>query len=93
MHGPAALHLEETHRLDLTLALAALSLGLVGLALVGFDLERAGMFLGAAGVVAGLWGQLISRTRAERFADVIGLVSAALAFALGAALGGLTFSG
>lgn len=93
MHAPAALHLEETHRLDLTLALAALSLGLVGLALVGFDLERAGMFLGAAGVFAGLWGQLISRTRAERFADIIGLVSAALAFALGAALGGLSFNG
>jgi len=93
MHAPAALHLEESHRLDLMLALTALSLGVVGLALVGFDLERPGMVLGAVGVVAGLWGQMISRTRAERFADVIGLVSAALAFALGAALGGLTFSG
>jgi hypothetical protein len=93
MHAPAALHLEETHRLDLVLALAALSLGVVGLALVGLDQERPGMYLGAVGVFAGLWGQLISRTRAERFADVIGLVSAALAFALGAALGGLSFNG
>lgn len=93
MRAPTALHLEQTHRLDLVLALAALSLGVVGLALVGFDLERPGMFLGAAGVFAGLWGQLVSRTRVERFADVIGLVSAALAFALGAAFGGLSFNG
>lgn len=93
MHAPTVLHIEQTHRLDLTLALAALSLGVLGLALVGLDAHKAGMSFGAAGVVAGMWGQLISRTRSERFADVIGLVAAALAFALGAALGGLSFNG
>jgi hypothetical protein len=93
MHAPIALHLEQTHRLDLTLALAALVLGVGGLALVALDANHAGMYFGAVGVFAGLWGQLISRTRSERFADIIGLVTAALAFALGAAYGGLSFNG
>ena len=93
MHAPAVLHLEQTHRLDLVLAVTALALGLVGLVLNGFTAHRAGMSFGAVGVVAGLWGQLISRTRSERFADIIGLVTAAVAFAVGAALGGLSFNG
>ena len=93
MHAPTALHLEETHRLDAVLAVVAFACGIVGLALVGLDAHRAGMYVGIPGVVAGLWGQMVSRTRPERFLDVIGLVAAALAFAVGAALGGLSFNG
>ncbi|MGB8649640.1 MAG: hypothetical protein WCD35_03155 [Mycobacteriales bacterium] len=92
-HPPAALHLEDTHGTDLLLAVAAFALGVVGLLLVAVDAPRAGMWCGVVGVLAGLWGQMVSRTRSERFADVVGLVAAAVAFALGAAQGGLVFSG
>lgn len=93
MHAPTALHLEQTHGLDGLLAFVAFMSGTVGLLLIAVDAPRAGMYCGAVGVLAGLWGQLVSRTRAERFLDVIGLVAAALAFALGAAFGDLNFSG
>lgn len=93
MHAPTALHLEEAHGLDASLALSAFALGLVGLLLVAVDASIAGMWSGAIGVFAGLWGQLVSRTRSERFLDVIGLVAAAVAFGVGAAYGGITISG
>ena len=93
MHAPAALHLEQTHGIDAMLALSAFALGAVGLLLVAADSSIAGMWCGAVGVVAGLWGQMVSRTRPERFLDVVGLVAAAVAFGIGAAQGGLTFSG
>jgi hypothetical protein len=92
-HAPHVLHLEEAHRLDAALALVAFVCGVVGLTLVGLDAHRAGMAFGGVGVIAGMWGQMVSRTRSERFADVIGLIAAALAFAVGAALGGLSFDG
>jgi membrane associated rhomboid family serine protease len=91
MHAPPALHLEQTHGTDRLLALAAFILGAIGLLLVAVGEPIPGMLCGAVGVVAGLWGQMISRTRSERFLDVIGLVAAAVAFALGAAFGSLTF--
>ncbi|MGZ6827729.1 MAG: hypothetical protein ACXVGH_13140 [Mycobacteriales bacterium] len=96
MHAPAALHLDDTHPLDAVLAVVTFALGAVGLVLVAVDTQataRTGMALGAVGVLTGLAGQLLSRTRPERFLDVIGLVAAALAFALGAANAGLTFPG
>jgi hypothetical protein len=98
MHAPhvphlEALHLEETHPLDAVLAVFTFGVGLVGLLLVAVDADRAGMYCGAVGVLTGLWGQLVSRTRSERFADVIGLVASAVAFALGAAYSGLAFTG
>jgi hypothetical protein len=93
MHAPAVLHLEEAHGLDAALALLTFVMGAVGLALVAAGIDRAGMACGAVGVVSGMWGQLVSRTRSERFFDVVGLVAAAVAFALGAAFGDLTFSG
>jgi len=93
MHAPAALHLEQTHGLDGLLAVVTLTMGVVGLALVGFGAHRAGMALGAVGVLSGFWGQYVSNTRFERFFDIVGLVSAAVAFAVGAALGGLSFNG
>jgi hypothetical protein len=93
MHAPAALHLEDTHAVDGALALLTLALGAAGLLLVVVDKNIAGAAAGAVGVVTGLWGQLISRTRPERFLDVIGLGGAAVAFALGLAYGDINFSG
>ena len=93
-HAPEALHLdalqlEEVRTADGLLALGTFSFGAIGLLLIGVDATAAGTWLGVFGVIAGLWGQLISRTRSERFLDVIGLVASALAFSLGALYGGL----
>ena len=93
MHAPTVLHLEEAHELDAILAFITFGLGFVGLLLIAFDAPRGGLVCGAIGVLTGLWGQLVSRTRSERFFDVVGLVAAAVAFAVGAALGDLHFSG
>lgn len=93
MHAPAALHLEQTHPLDAVLAVGTFVLGMVGLVGVAAGAYRFGMYVGAVGVFAGLTGQMLSRTRSERFFDVVGLVAAAVAFAVGAALGGLAFTG
>jgi hypothetical protein len=93
MHAPAALHLEETHPMDAGLAVITLALGVAGLLLVVADANIAGAVTGAVGVLSGFWGQLISRTRPERFLDVIGLGAAAVAFALGMAYAGINFSG
>jgi hypothetical protein len=93
MHAPAALHLEETHPLDAITAVATAVLAVVGIVSVAADAHRFGMYCGAVGVITGLAGQMFSRTRSERFVDVVGLVTCALAFALGAALGGLSFNG
>ena len=103
MHAPTALHvkslhlealhLDESHGLDAALAVSAFVLGIGGLLLVAVDASLTGMWFGAVGVFAGLWGQLVSRTRAERFLDVIGLVAAAVAFGVGASYSGLAFSG
>jgi hypothetical protein len=40
-------------------------------------------------VFLGLWSQLISRTRPERFENVIGATAGAVALAIGLAQGGL----
>lgn len=93
MHAPAALHLEQTHKSDALLAVVTFLLGTIGLVLVAVDAPMAGMICGAVGVLTGLTGQLLSRTRPERFLDVIGLVAAAVAFAVGAAYGDLSFNG
>ena len=92
MHAPAlhldALHLDEVHSADGSLAVATVLFGVMGLLLVTFGQHEAtqvGTIVGAAGVLAGLSGQFLSRTRPERFADVIGLTLSALAFALGLA--------
>ncbi|MCU1623643.1 MAG: rane protein [Frankiales bacterium] len=93
MHAPAALHLDETHAMDAGLALVTSALGAAGLLLVLADADIAGAVAGAVGVLTGLWGQLVSRTRPERFLDVVGIGAAAVAFALGMAYGGINFSG
>jgi hypothetical protein len=88
-----ALHLEDIHPVDALLALVTFGLGIAGLLLVAGDADRAGAVLGIVGVATGLWGQLVSRTRPERFLDVVGLGACAVAFALGMAYGGIDFSG
>ena len=93
MHAPAALHLEDAHPLDAALAVVTLALGVIGLALVVGDAHLAAVVTGGVGVLSGLWGQLVSETRSERFLDIIGLVSCAVAAALGLALGDFSFSG
>ena len=87
MHAPAVLHLEETHATDALLAVVTFALGVVGLALVAADATDAGVLCGAAGVVTGMWGQMVSRTTSERFLDVIGLVAAGVAFMIGTIAG------
>lgn len=52
------------------------------------DLHLIASWTGMAGVVAGVWGQFISVTRAERFVLVIGLGLAAVGLYLGMAFGG-----
>ena len=93
MHAPAVLHLEETHPLDAVTAVLTAALAVVGLISVAAGAHRLGMYCGAVGVFSGLIGQMFSRTRSERFFDVVGLVACAVAFAVGAALGGLSFNG
>jgi hypothetical protein len=93
MHAPAALHLEQTHPLDAVTAILTFVLALVGIVSVAAGAYRFGMWCGAVGVLSGLGGQMFSRTRSERFMDVVGLVTCAVAFAVGAAHGGLSFNG
>ena len=98
MHAPNALHLdalhmEETHPADAISAVVTSVLGVVALICVAAGAHRVGMGLGAVGVITGGIGQMISRTRPERFLDVVGLVACAVAFGVGAALGGLSFNG
>jgi hypothetical protein len=93
MHAPAALHLEETHPFDAATAVITSVLAVVAVIAVAAGGHRLAMYCGAVGVLTGLTGQMFSRTRPERFLDVVGLVACAVAFAVGAALGGLSFNG
>ncbi len=93
MHAPTALHLEDTHAFDAITAVLTALLAIVSALAVTTGAHRLGMYCGAAGVLTGLTGQMFSRTRPERFLDVVGLVTCAVAFAVGAALGGLSFNG
>lgn len=93
MHAPAALHLEDTHAMDGGLALVTFALGAAGLLLLLADADIAGAVVGAVGVLTGLAGQLISRTRPERYLDVIGIGGSAVALAVGLAFGGISFAG
>jgi hypothetical protein len=93
VHAPAALHLEETHPFDAITAVLTSVLAVVGIIGVAAGAHRLGMYCGAVGVLSGGLGQMFSRTRSERFLDVVGVVACAVAFAVGAALGGLSFNG
>lgn len=97
MHAPHlhldALHMEQTHPADAISAVLTSVLGAIAVICVAVGAHRVGMALGAVGVVTGMIGQMISRTRPERFLDVVGLGACAVAFGVGAALGGLSFNG
>jgi ABC-type uncharacterized transport system permease subunit len=75
--------------LDHGLATAAAVLGIAGLLCAAVSASMAAVVLGLSGVVVGLCAQMISRTRAERFVDMIALLACFLAFAVGASQGGL----
>jgi hypothetical protein len=75
--------------LDHGLATATVALGALGLLLVAFGLSTPGTWVGLVGVLVGLSAQMMSRTRAERFVDMAGLLACFLAFAIGASQGGL----
>ena len=86
------LHLGDAHHLDASLAVVTFGLGVLGIALVALGAPLAGGWCGVLGVASGLWGQLVSRTRPERFLDVVGVVAAAVAVMVGFARAGLTFT-
>ena len=77
------------HPRENALTFATLILGLAAVAFAFFeDLHQIGSFVGAAGVVAGLWAQLVSATTAERWLIVVGLGAAVIGFGLNMAHGG-----
>ena len=78
------IHVDTDHALAAaTLALGALALVLLAVA------HEAAAWAGLVAVFLGLWSQLISRTRPERFENVIGATAGAVALAIGLAQGGL----
>lgn len=80
----------RAHPLQNGLAGAAVLLGLAAL-VCGFfpGLHLVASWTGLLGLAAGLWGQMISETTAERFLLVVGLGAAGIGFYLGMARGGL----
>ena len=78
------IHVDTDH----ALAAATLILGGAALALLAVSHEAAA-WTGLVVVFLGLWSQLVSRTRPERFENVIGATAGALALAIGLARGGL----
>ena len=78
------IHLDTDH----ALAAVTVTLGAAGLMLLAVSHEAAA-WTGLVAVFLGLWSQLISRTRPERFENVIGATAGAMALAIGLAQGGL----
>jgi hypothetical protein len=74
---------------DHALALATFVLGGAALLLLAVDYTAAA-WVGLVGVLTGGWSQLVSRTRPERFENIIGITMAAVALAIGLARAGLT---
>ena len=73
---------------DHALAAATVTLGALALVLLAVSHEAAA-WTGLVVVFLGLWSQLVSRTRPERFENVIGATAGAMALAIGLAQGGL----
>lgn len=78
------IHVDTDH----TLAAATLALGAAALVLLAVAHEAAA-WSGLLAVFVGLWSQLISRTRPERFENVIGATAGAVALAIALSQGGL----
>jgi hypothetical protein len=84
-------HVESVrHSLDADhlLAYATLGFGVVAVVLLGVS-HAAAAWTGVMAVLLGGWSQLVSRTRPERFENVIGATAGAVAVAIGLARGGL----
>lgn len=79
---------ERTLDTDHAMALATIVLGVASLLLLAVS-TAAAVWTGLPAVLLGGWSQLLSRTRAERFENVIGATAGALAVAIGLAKGGL----
>ncbi|MGW4896765.1 hypothetical protein ACWEQL_31580 [Kitasatospora sp. NPDC004240] len=78
------------HPRENTLVAVAAVLGIVSFTTAFFhNLHLLTSWTGLFGIVAGLWGQFVSVTTAERFVLVVSLGASALAFYLGVARGGL----
>lgn len=84
MESTAARTLDRDH----ALALATISLGALSLVLLAVS-HVAAVWVGLVALLLGGWSQLLSRTRPERFENVIGATAGALAVAIGLARGGL----
>ena len=69
--------------LDHTLATGTIVLGAIGLLLGAIGWSVPAILLGATGMAIGLWGQMMSTSRAERFVDLFGLLASFLALAVG----------
>ena len=69
--------------LDHTLATGTIVLGAIGLLLGAVGWSVPAILLGATGMAIGLWGQMMSTSRAERFVDLFGLLASFLALAVG----------
>lgn len=80
----------QPHTLDVdhALALATALLGAAALVLLAVS-HVAAAWTGLIAVFLGGWSQLISRTRPERFENVIGATAGAVALAIALARGGL----
>lgn len=90
LHAPSAAHRPRVlSDLDHALATATVVLGVVGLLLIALDQTAVGTWCGVVGMACGLWAQMVSRTRSERWVDMIGLLVAFMAVAVGASQGGL----
>jgi len=78
------IHVDTDH----ALAAATITLGAAALILLAVSHEAAA-WTGLVVVFLGLWSQLVSRTRPERFENVIGATAGAIALAIGLSQGGL----
>lgn len=84
-------HAETAHRTldaDHALAYATFVLGAAALILLAVSYAAAA-WTGLLVVFLGAWSQLVSKTRPERFENVIGATAGAVALAIGLAKGGL----
>lgn len=75
--------------LDHGLATASAALGAIGIVCAIFGFSTGAVALGLVGFAIGLCAQMLSRTRTERFVDMAALLTCFVAFAIGAAQGGL----
>ncbi|GAB3670804.1 hypothetical protein [Streptomyces sparsus] len=80
----------RSHPVENGMTTATLLLGVIAFATCFFPgLHLLASWAGLAGLVVGLWGQMISATTAERFLLIVGMGASAVGFYLGMANGGL----